>query len=397
MSKQTSSLKPQTATANLTPAPSGILQRKCACGSHTVAGGECGSCRKEKPTVNLQRSATNVESVNEVPPIVYDVLHSSGQPLDTATRAFMESRFGHNFSQVRVHTDTKAAESARTVSALAYTIGRDVVFDTGQYAPGTSAGRLLLAHELSHVVQQGRGYGQRIDLRAFVPAQRDFSSTVPANTSINMGMPSDTAEREADQIADQVVHQTSADIPSAKAHDSAPILRAQGGQGQTPSQEQIREMRLRQLATRPGLALRQWRTLNQVDREQIQWNMMSTYGQPFVIEFLKYAKGLKQPRPGPAGVIKGPEYTPKRLFDRGYRHAYGELWVHPSGEELTVLSPAKTEDTETEDDQAKIEKCEKMCEEIDDQDECMDCCEKKIPEQDSRCRTNCKHKCAMKI
>jgi hypothetical protein len=66
----------------------------------------------------------------------------------------MEQSLGHDFSQVRVHADEKAAESARAVNALAYTVGRDVVFGTGQYAPGTMAGRKLLAHELAHVVQQ---------------------------------------------------------------------------------------------------------------------------------------------------------------------------------------------------------------------------------------------------
>jgi hypothetical protein len=66
----------------------------------------------------------------------------------------MEPRFGHDFSRVRVHTDSKAAESARAVNALAYTVGRDVVFGAGQHVPGTSAGQRLLAHELAHVVQQ---------------------------------------------------------------------------------------------------------------------------------------------------------------------------------------------------------------------------------------------------
>jgi hypothetical protein len=67
----------------------------------------------------------------------------------------MEPRFGHDFSHVKVHTDTKAARSATAVNALAYTVGRDVVFGVGQYTPQTNRGRRLLAHELTHVVQQG--------------------------------------------------------------------------------------------------------------------------------------------------------------------------------------------------------------------------------------------------
>ncbi|HEY2990878.1 MAG TPA: DUF4157 domain-containing protein [Candidatus Binatia bacterium] len=85
---------------------------------------------------------------------MHDVLRSPGQPLDPAARAFFEPRFGHDFGQVRVHTDAKAADSALAVDALAYTVGRDLVFGAGRYAPETAAGRRLLAHELTHSVQQ---------------------------------------------------------------------------------------------------------------------------------------------------------------------------------------------------------------------------------------------------
>ena len=85
-------------------------------------------------------------------------LEGRGRPLSTAERAFFEPRFGHDFGQVRLHTDEQAAELARALSALAYTVGRDVVFRAGQYAPATTAGRRLLAHELTHVVQQDRGH-----------------------------------------------------------------------------------------------------------------------------------------------------------------------------------------------------------------------------------------------
>jgi hypothetical protein len=88
------------------------------------------------------------------PSIVHEGLHSSGQPLDPSTRAFMEPRFGHDFSWVRVHTGTQAAESAQALQAQAYTIGHNVVFAYGQYSPHDSAGKRLLAHELAHVVQQ---------------------------------------------------------------------------------------------------------------------------------------------------------------------------------------------------------------------------------------------------
>jgi hypothetical protein len=82
------------------------------------------------------------------------MLHSSGQPLDPAIRTFMGSLFGYDFSQVQVHTGSEAANAADRVDALAYTVGRQIVFGAGQYKPGTIEGRRLLAHELTHVVQQ---------------------------------------------------------------------------------------------------------------------------------------------------------------------------------------------------------------------------------------------------
>jgi hypothetical protein len=116
----------------------------------------------------------------KAPPIVGEVLRSSGQPLDQATRAFFEPRFGHDFSQVRVHTDARAAESARAVNAVAYTVGEHMVFDIGHYAPSTGQGRNVLAHELTHVLQQGGGV---------------------EGPSIQLGQVGDAYERQADQAA----------------------------------------------------------------------------------------------------------------------------------------------------------------------------------------------------
>ena len=88
------------------------------------------------------------------PPIVHDVVNSPGQSLDASTRAFFESRFGHDFSRVQVHTDERAIQSARDIHARAYTVGHNIVFGAGQSSPATQDGRRLLAHELTHVVQQ---------------------------------------------------------------------------------------------------------------------------------------------------------------------------------------------------------------------------------------------------
>jgi hypothetical protein len=134
-------------------ASSSHLQRKCACGGSTESGAVCAECEKKE----LMRSATGPAPVaGPAPPIVHDVIRSPGQPLDQATRAFMEPRFGRDFSGVSVHRDSRAATSARAVSAYAYTIGNHIIFDSGRYAPETISGRRLLAHELAHVVQQSK-------------------------------------------------------------------------------------------------------------------------------------------------------------------------------------------------------------------------------------------------
>jgi hypothetical protein len=116
------------------------------------------------------------------PPIVHKALNSPGQTMDPTTRAFMEPRFGHNFRDVRIHTDSLAAESASAVNALAYAVGRDVVFGSGQYSPRTQAGSRLLAHELAHTLQNPDG-----------------GRVMPF---LEVGRVDDPAERAADRTAD---------------------------------------------------------------------------------------------------------------------------------------------------------------------------------------------------
>jgi hypothetical protein len=126
---------------------------------------------------------------------VHDVLRSPGRPLDEEIRAFMEPRFGEDFGWVRVHTDAPAAESAKAMNALAYTVGRDVVFGAGQFRPGLSQGRKLLAHELTHVVQQ-----------------HSVASAAPVDVAVDHRRGSELeqqAKSTADQIAD---NQTSAPL-----------------------------------------------------------------------------------------------------------------------------------------------------------------------------------------
>ncbi len=106
-------------------------------------------------------------------------LRSGGRPIPKSVRAFFEPRFGYDFSQVRVHTDARAAESARAVNAQAYTIGHDIVFRAGQYAPGDSRGKALLTHELTHVVQQDTASYQTLQRRMKVESHNDSLPGAP--------------------------------------------------------------------------------------------------------------------------------------------------------------------------------------------------------------------------
>jgi hypothetical protein len=121
---------------------------------------KCAACEEEE-TLQTKQAGLPEALGREAPGLVDDVLQSAGEPLDAATRAFFEPRFGHDFSRVRVHVDERAANSATSVGALAYTVGSpsgggDVVFARGRYAPESESGRHLIAHELVHVIQQGR-------------------------------------------------------------------------------------------------------------------------------------------------------------------------------------------------------------------------------------------------
>lgn len=171
-----------------TTRPPGWLQRKCACGTHSHGDAECAECSAKRHALQSQlsigassdpqeREADRVaeqvtvgharayvrpsgsgvtgDTAMATPASVDEALAGGGRPLDGALRQDMEQRFGHDFSGVRVHSDPLAARSAHEVDANAYTVGKHVVFGAGQFDPGSARGARLLAHELTHVVQQG--------------------------------------------------------------------------------------------------------------------------------------------------------------------------------------------------------------------------------------------------
>ncbi len=163
----------------------------------------------------LRRAAIDTaRAPEEVPPIVREVLRSPGRPLDPETRRLMEPRFGYDFSRVRIHADSMAAESARAVNALAYTVGNDVVFSENRYAPHLPgrAAQGLLAHELTHVMQQG------------------FALQSVGHSDLQVSHPTDPLEREAESAASSLeapqrlpsVHSASGGLIAREAVDNGP-------------------------------------------------------------------------------------------------------------------------------------------------------------------------------
>lgn len=113
--------------------------------------------KEEKQRLQMKsRVGPSIETSPDLQARITNLQQGGGQPLPLSERAFLEPRFGRDFSRVKIHTDVRAAEMARSVNARAFTVGRDVVFGAGQYQPSTSEGQRLLAHELTHVVQQQR-------------------------------------------------------------------------------------------------------------------------------------------------------------------------------------------------------------------------------------------------
>jgi hypothetical protein len=191
------------------PAPSmplrrsqgGILQRKCACGGAAGMSGKCEECSKKKrlglqaklkvnepgdiyeqeadrianqvmatpadhtvsgALTRIQRFSGQPTGQTEAAPASVDqALASPGSPLEPGLRQDMEQRFGHDFSRVRTHSGPAAEQSVQDVNAYAYTMGHDIVFGAGRFTPGTQVGRRLIAHELTHVVQQSGADGAR--------------------------------------------------------------------------------------------------------------------------------------------------------------------------------------------------------------------------------------------
>jgi hypothetical protein len=268
---------PQSASPIVLP----MLQRKCACGESSGLTGSCSQCEKKKlvghslqtklrinepgdayereadqvaqramvaTAVNEQTNTAGTTSALTAPrqsavtsqlpsaatPSVHAGLSSPGHPLDDPTRDFFEKRMGHDFSRVRIHSDDAAARSAHDLHARAYTSGQDIVFGAGDFSPATRAGRRLIAHELTHVLQQSpteRAGGRQIispaarfgsSSPAIIQRQPDESHSneePPKQNPPQKTAPAKTLKSEGVDLADPVASGTAATIDAVLARN----------------------------------------------------------------------------------------------------------------------------------------------------------------------------------
>jgi len=239
MTKSSSAQIKSSQSPALAHSASGLLARQHTLGSH----------------ICVQREAVDQAVHPAAPAMVRDVLASPGSPLDASTRSAMEPRFGQDFSRVRVHTDERAAKSVRAVGASAYTAGNHLAFGAGKYSPATQGGQQLMAHELTHVVQQASGpvastkvadglsvshRGDPFERAASETGKRVGSESEPSpQTSSDRSRCAATGRQSgalvlqrADPTSDQIASQTQSASDSASAAQtsaSAGIASAIGG------------------------------------------------------------------------------------------------------------------------------------------------------------------------
>ncbi len=321
-----------------TPAASGLLQRKCTCGNHTLAGGECEECGKRKqfglqaklrvnePGDTYEHEADRIADqvmamtaphslsgaltciqrysgqsngqVDVAPDSVNQALASLGRPLEPALRQDMEQRFCHDFSRVQVHSGSAIEQSTQDVNAHAYTVGQDIVFACGQYAPHTADGRKLIAHELVHVVQQNTSC-----------SAPEIVQCSPDNKPADSGT----------GVPENLLLWSTAVWPKRLDHDKKILM----------------------LAANPDHAHSSWKGLTLQEQIGVAVNMARFYGAVFAKQFVDIHKA----RQVPETVFRQVEAStpPSQLTARGFRLAGTqaqmnvEIWFHPSGSRLHRL------------------------------------------------------------
>jgi outer membrane protein OmpA-like peptidoglycan-associated protein len=193
----------------------------------------CPACREraDEPVTIRRRCAHCGTDVEPTPQTQTQALiaglNGGGSPLPQAARSFFEARFGHDFGGVRVHTGSHAAAATQAVNALAFTTGNDIVFAPGHYAPDTEAGKRLLAHELTHTIQQGQGAPRSLQRAACPQAPTGIGDSAP---SPDCGQGSGTAGGaiftfclDSDQMEDSSERLLPGYVPLLKQLDSVEV------------------------------------------------------------------------------------------------------------------------------------------------------------------------------
>jgi hypothetical protein len=180
-------------------APGALVLRRCSCGS---SGGECTECRKSRERTTAKRTEPGV-----APAVVHEVLRSPGQQLDVSVRSSMEAKMGHDFRNIRIHSGRLASQSAQAVNARAYTVGGHIAFNENEFAPESTEGAHLLAHELAHTIQNGS------------------ASFAEAAGPIEIGRKDDPLEQQARDMAGRTFQSEGGSRKSVIGVDSARSLR----------------------------------------------------------------------------------------------------------------------------------------------------------------------------
>jgi hypothetical protein len=196
----------------------GTVQRACGC-----PGGECHCQDEEEELVQPKEAPGGTAPSTPSFEARVNALQGGGAPLPTSARSFFEPRFGHDFSAVRVHTGTAARDAARTIHARAFTVGNDVVFGAGEYSPETPSGRHLLAHELTHVVQQTPLVARRAPI-----VQREAEELAPVSEE-----PAIESAPESEPVPGESLPEDSA---APEGSPAAPLLVEDGTQEVGPDQ-----------------------------------------------------------------------------------------------------------------------------------------------------------------
>jgi hypothetical protein len=319
----------ETTISTLTQVP--YIQRQCSACENEMIRQELedeGVLQRKEINNSISQTPSNFETQ-------MSTIQGTGKPLPESVRNFFEPRFGYDFSQVRVHSDVKAAESAREINAQAFTMGRDIVFGSGQFALNTKERQQLLAHELMHVIQQQAPYG----VITLTPRQAETQVDFVTNR-LDRGFPVNQLGR----------------VPVETIQ-----MQQRSGINRTISPE--REAQLQNLARFPfnfaGLPGRPtWQDLTEDERSIVILAMDGFYGREFTNQFVRFAEA-EQLRLQFFGTSLRTTRTrgtlnPIELLRAGWRLAIRRLpvagrirpteeWVHPSGGYI-LIGPAQEAD-----------------------------------------------------